>query len=240
MYNNYNPQIENDINSLMGGSQFPSAKPLLALEGVSVHYDQLKALQNINLEILKGEVVFITGASGAGKTTLMNILGGRLVASEGKRLSHLSEGELIAPIFQDLMLIQNQSLEKNLFAAYDRKLYSNRKNFIDDLNEFSRVLGIYDRLHLKVKDANGGLKQKVAFLRAMLAKPSVILADEPTSSLDYENAKKIFDILSLYNTKQGLTVVWASHNKDLVKRFNGRIIHLDKGKVIHSGHACFI
>ena len=106
--------------------------------------------------------------------------------------------------------------------------------------ELARILGVNNRLDLKIKNANGGLKQKIAFMRALLTRPDVLLADEPTAALDFENARKMFDILNLYNVKQGLTVVWATHNKELAKKFTGRMVHMDKGKLIYSGHACFI
>ena len=97
-----------------------------------------------------------------------------------------------------------------------------------------------DRLHLKVNDANGGLKQKVAIIRALLTRPDVLIADEPTSSLDIDNTRRLFDVLNLYNVKRGLTVIWATHNKELIKSFTGRIIHLDNGRLVYSGNACFI
>ena len=146
----------------------------------------------------------------------------------------------IAQVFQDLRLIGSASCKDNLMYAYDSQIYSSKEEFISDLMELSRVFGITDRLSLKVRDANGGLKQKVAIIRALLTKPDILLADEPTSSLDYDNARKLFDVLNLLSVKRGLTVIWASHNRELVKKFNGRIVHLDKGNLVYSGHACFI
>ena len=95
-------------------------------------------------------------------------------------------------------------------------------------------------MHLKVRDANGGLKHKTALIRALLTRPQVLLADEPTASLDKENAHKIFDLLNFYNVKRNLTVVWATHNRELVKNFPGKIVHIENGKLVYSGHACFI
>ncbi|MBT6325532.1 MAG: cell division ATP-binding protein FtsE, partial [Bdellovibrionales bacterium] len=88
--------------------------------------------------------------------------------------------------------------------------------------------------------ANGGLRQKIAIIRALLTRPEVFIADEPTSSLDYDNAYKLYEVLNLYNAKRGMTVIWASHNRELVKKFTGRVVHLDKGKLVYSGNACFI
>ena len=95
-------------------------------------------------------------------------------------------------------------------------------------------------MHLALDKANGGLKQKVALVRALLAKPEIIILDEPTGSLDVDNARKVYEVLSYYNMKKKLTIIWASHNRELVKKFTGRIIHLDSGKLVYTGHACFI
>ena len=95
-------------------------------------------------------------------------------------------------------------------------------------------------LNLKVSEANGGLKQQIALIRSLLSRPQILLLDEPTSSLDTEKALKVYEILDFVNSKYGTTCIWATHNRELIKKFNGRIIYLDKGKLIYSGHACFI
>lgn len=214
-------------------------KHLFFLEDVSVQFGAIKALRNIHLKIEKGEIVFITGASGAGKTSLLKVLAGQLNPTTGTAYQP-KKTFFISQIFQDLRLLERKTCEANLLSAFDRRIYATKSEFLQDMNELCKILGIKDRLGLKVKDANGGLKQKVAFVRALLCRPEVILCDEPTASLDSENAQRIYDVLNLYNTKRGLTVIWASHNRELVQRFSGRIVHLDKGKLIYSGHACFI
>ncbi|MCP4912568.1 MAG: ATP-binding cassette domain-containing protein [Oligoflexia bacterium] len=212
---------------------------LFSIQDATIEYGKIKALDNVQFKVSLGEIVFLTGASGAGKTTLLKLLAGHTDLTKGK-IKRPGADNFVSMIFQDHRFIERKSCEDNLWVSYDPKIYRSKNEFHKEMMEFAEVLGIKDRLGLKIKDANGGLKQKVAFIRAMLCRPSVIIADEPTSSLDYENAKKIYDILNLYNTKRGLTVIWASHNKDLVKKFNGRIVHIDKGKIIYSGHACFI
>lgn len=215
------------------------ARNLFTLENVSVDYGSIQALSNVNFVLEKGEVVFITGASGAGKTTLLKLLSG---------IEHPTKGSVHVPpknifltnVFQDLKLSTKLSCEDNLWVAYDPNIYSSKEEFRSDLNELCKILGVKNRLHVLAKDANGGLKQKISIIRSLLTRPDIFIADEPSSSLDFENAKKVFEVLSLYNLKRGLTVVWASHNKELVKRFTGRIVHLENGKMVYSGHACFI
>ncbi|MDD0853882.1 ATP-binding cassette domain-containing protein [Halobacteriovorax sp. GB3] len=220
----------------MSNSRFDN---LFFLENLSVRFDKVRALQNIHLSIERGEIVFITGPSGAGKTTLLRLLSGEIKPDVGTiRLPE--KNVFISRVFQDLRLIERLSVEENLKLVFDPAIYHSKGEFIQDMNELCRILGIQNRLHLKVKDANGGLKQKVAIIRALLSRPQVFIADEPTSSLDGDNARKLFEVLNLYNVKKGLTVIWASHNRELVKKFTGRIIHLDSGKLVYSGHACFI
>lgn len=233
---------KSEINQIQNRFQGTSETVFL-LEDVSVKYGSIDALKNVHLKIEKGEIIFLTGVSGAGKTTLLKILSGQIRPDSGKvqAPSNNPRSELfVANIFQDLRLIENRSCEENLWMAYDRRIYKNKKEFEDDLQELAKILGIRDRLHLKISEANGGLKQKVTFMRALLTRPDVVLADEPTSSLDYDNSKRLFDILNLYNSKRGMTVIWASHNKELVSKLSGRIIHLDKGRLVYSGNACFI
>jgi ABC-type multidrug transport system ATPase subunit len=216
---------------------------LFRFNGVSVDYGNLRALDNIHLIIEKSEVVFITGRSGAGKTTLLKVISGVVEPNEGSVEKNLQWGSrplFLSQVFQDLRLINKKTIYQNLMLVFDPKIFGTKDKFLDDLHELARLLGIQDRLHLKVSDANGGLVQKTAIIRALLGRPDIFIADEPSSSLDLENAQKIFDLLSLYNIKRGMTVIWASHNRDLVARFSGRIVHLDGGRIIHSGHACFI
>ena len=213
---------------------------LFRLQDVSVNFGNIKALRNVELSIESGETVFITGVSGAGKTTLLKILSGELKASSGFVQRPSPRVAFITHVFQDLRLQNNKSCLENLMTVYDPNMYTSKKDFLQDLDELTKVLGVDNRLHLKVYNANGGLKQKIAIIRALLTKPDVFIADEPTSSLDFANAKRFYDILNLYNVKRGLTVIWASHNKELVQNFTGRIVHLENGKLIYAGHACFI
>lgn len=212
------------------------------LHNVSFKYDNKteNVIKSVDLNISFGEVLFITGKSGAGKSTLLNLLSGILEPTSGAIKCPENNSNFVAKVFQDLKLFEQRSVEQNLWYAFDRKAYKSKNEFQRDLTELSRVLGVTDKLKVKVRDLNGGMKQKVAILRALLTKPKVLVADEPTAALDKESSAKIFDLLNFYNMKRGLTVIWASHNRDLIKSFSGRTVHLDNGKLIYSGQACFI
>lgn len=213
---------------------------LFHLNNINVKFGKNTILNNISLTVNPGEILFVTGKSGAGKTTLLNVLAEDIDPTTGKRFTPDQDKTFVAQVFQDLRLMENKSCEDNLWVSFDPTLYKSKNEFFHDLEELATVLGFKDKLSLLIKDANGGLKQKVAMVRALLSRPQVLLADEPTAALDKESAIKLFEILNYYNVKRNLTVIWASHNRDLVKQFPGKIIHLDAGKLIYSGHACFI
>lgn len=210
------------------------------LDNVSLSYGQMPALKNITLTINPGDMLFLTGKSGAGKTSLLNLIADNLQPTSGKIYGTGEGDRFCARVFQDLKLLNDLTCEENIWYAFDKSIYKNKSEFQSDMMELVNILGIKDKLKLPIAKANGGLKHKTALIRALLTRPQVLLADEPTASLDKENANKIFDLLNFYNVKRNLTVIWATHNRDLVKNFPGKIVHLENGKLVYSGHACFI
>jgi ABC-type multidrug transport system ATPase subunit len=215
---------------------------LFHLDNLSVEYGSIKALKSVQLTVYPGEILFLTGPSGAGKTSLLNVLGGYLEPTSGKAIlpHQRSTKHFVSSVFQDLRLLQKKSCEDNMWMAYDSSLYDNKNDYYREMEDLSRLLGVYDHLNQKIEDCNGGLKQKVAMIRALLSKPTALLADEPTSSLDKESSYRLFEVLNHFNQKKGLTLIWATHNKELIKQFPGKIAHLDQGRLVYSGHACFI
>lgn len=214
---------------------------VMSLENASVQFTKIKAIDSISINITRGEILFVTGASGAGKSTLLNVLAGQLAITNGKSyLLYKNTNLFVARIFQDLQLIPNMTCYENLEIAYDSSIYSSRKNFNDELIELCRVVGVDKFLNEKIQNLNGGAKQKIATIRALLTRPDILIADEPTCSMDNESASKLFDIVNYYNTKRSLTVIWATHDRELVRTFPGKILHLDQGRLVYSGHACFI
>lgn len=212
---------------------------MLEIINVSHSYSNISALKGINLQIRGGEFIFVTGASGAGKSTLLSIISGEIKPTHGS-IMHGNDNLFVTQVFQDLKLIENLSVLENLRMANDPTVYRNDKEFMDVMIEMGKVFGVYDALHRRVNNLNGGLKQKVAIMRALLPGPNLLVADEPTSALDFENSKKLYDVLAYYNSKRALSIIWASHNRELVRKFSGKMIHLEKGLLVHSGHACFI
>ncbi len=238
--------------------------PLYLLEDVWVEFDTQVALKNIHLKINPQEMIFLTGSSGAGKTTLLKVLGDQQKISRGSLLNSNVEfggdknvttkkskqsnqsnqlnqlNPFSSMVFQDLKLLDYLTGYENLWAAYDPRIFPKEEDFNKDLQEYSRFFGIHNKLHQKSSTYNGGLKQKFAIIRALLARPQIVLADEPTSALDRESTIKLYELFTFLNQKYKITIIWASHNRELVKKFNGRIIHLDAGKLVYTGQTCFI
>ncbi len=215
---------------------------LFHLDNLSVEYGPVKALKAVQLTIYPGEILFVTGPSGAGKTSLLSVLGGHLQPTSGKAiLPHdRNSKHFVSTVFQDLRLLQKKTCEENLWLAYDAAIYNDRNEFYREMEDLARLLLVQDQLGRKIEDCNGGLRQKVAMIRALLCRPTALLADEPTSSLDKENSYRLFEVLNHFNHKKGLTLVWATHNKELIKQFPGKIAHLENGRLVYAGHACFI
>ena len=215
---------------------------LFHLEGVEHTYDNgITALKSVSFTMDPKEIIFITGPSGAGKSTLLNILAQEIKPTGGYfDFTPPSRDFFIARVRQHLDLMEKRSCYEHLLSSFDPSIYKSEKYFEQELQDLVRFLGFDDRLSIKMHEANGGLRQKVAIVRALLARPNLFIADEPTSSLDTTNAQKLFEVLDIYNRKRSMGIIWASHNRELVRQFSGRIVHLEKGCVIHSGHACFI
>ncbi|HAZ12043.1 MAG: hypothetical protein A2X86_06675 [Bdellovibrionales bacterium GWA2_49_15] len=215
------------------------ASMMLELVNISHSYSKIPALKGINLQIRSSEFIFVTGASGAGKSTLLSVISGEVRPTHGS-IMHGRENLFVTQVFQDLKLLENLSVLENLRLAHDPSVYRSDREFMEVMVEMAKVFGVYDALHRRVRDLNGGLKQKVAIMRALLPGPDLLVADEPTSALDFESSKKLFDVLTYYNSKRALSIIWASHNRELVRKFSGKMVHLEKGLLVHSGHACFI
>ncbi|MBY0516875.1 MAG: ATP-binding cassette domain-containing protein [Bacteriovoracaceae bacterium] len=219
----------------------PKIRPVFHFDQVSVDFGKIKALRSVQLSVLPKEILFVTGASGAGKSTLLNMMAGLVEPTSGKihRLQDDSKF-FVASVFQDLRLWQEKTCEQNMWISYDARLYDSREQFHKEMLELARVLGVYEHMNQKISDCNGGLKSKVAMIRALLSKPDALLADEPTAALDREASFRLFELLNHYNQKKGLTLVWATHNREMAKQFPGKVAHLDGGRLMYSGQACFI
>ncbi len=210
---------------------------------VHKQYGVKKALIDINLDIFKNEFLFITGPSGAGKSTLLKLLYFGEPVSEGQilidgmNLSRISRNRIpflrrkFGIIFQDYKLIPTKSVFDNValvLEAIGRKRQLIRKK----VNSVLRMVGMEERSKSFPQSLSGGEQQRVAVARAVVGVPKIILADEPTGSLDSESANIIVDLLKGFHTRGG-TVIVATHDKELLRKTGNRIIHLKEGQQIN-------
>lgn len=213
--------------------------PILGLEAITHYYGDNLALESIDCQVYKGKILFVTGESGAGKTSLLNIITGKLKPTSGRR-TFADPNLKITWMSQQLEIVEEFSVFDNLSIAYQDKVHGSFRQFENEALELSKFLGVFDRLELKAKKANGGLRQILVIMRSLLSRPELLILDEPTKSLDEKNAIKAFELMEYYCEKKGMSIVWASHNRSLIKKFSGNMIHLERGKIVYSGQACFI
>lgn len=206
----------------------------------------VKALDDINLEIHKGEIFGIIGMSGAGKSTLVrtlnrleNVSGGQ-VLFEGRALGGLSQKELrqarqqIAMIFQHFNLLSQKTVIQNVMmpmkiAKYDKKQQRSRAE------EMLRIVGLEEKANAWPNQLSGGQKQRVAIARALTTEPKVLLCDEATSALDPKITEEILDLLKRINREMGLTVVIITHEMSVVEKICDRVAIIDHGTLAEIG-----
>ncbi len=198
-------------------------------------------LNNLNFTVNRGEFVFIIGASGAGKTTLFKMIIREIVPAEGTlkifghdlsrmprhRVPYLRRN--IGMVFQDFRLLDERTAFENIAFAMRVTGASNREirrrvPYVLDL------VGLTEKTGARVCDLSGGEQQRIGLARAIINRPAMIIADEPTGNLDPENSLEIMNILRTINIR-GTTVLVATHNREIVDRLKKRVILLDKGRL---------
>lgn len=200
------------------------------------------ALDNISLEVEKGEFVFLVGLSGSGKSTFL-----RLVLREerptsgsihvaGKDLNTLSNWKVpqlrrqVGTVFQDFRLLPNKTVSENV-AFTLHVLGFSRKEIAREVPEVLELVGLEDKADRKPGELSGGEQQRVAIARAYVSKPAILIADEPTGNLDPATSVGIMKLLDRIN-RDGTTVVMATHDAGIVDQMRKRVIELDAGHVI--------
>ncbi len=210
---------------------------------VSKVYDNgSKALSNININIDKGDFVFIVGSSGAGKSTLMKLLLKEIEPTEGKILLNKLDITRVknrkipyirrnmGVVFQDFRLLPNKTVYENVAFAMEI-IGASSRDIRRQIPMILSMVGLSNKADNYPNQLSGGEHQRVAIARAIVNNPSVLIADEPTGNLDPDTAWEIMKLIKEIN-RRGTTVVMATHAKDIVNAMKRRVIALEGGKVV--------
>lgn len=218
---------------------------ILEVENLSKAYgtgdNQVKACDNISFSVDKGEFVAIVGASGSGKSTLLHLIGGvdkmdsGKVIVGGEDISKLSSNQLavyrrrqVGIVYQFYNLIPTLTVEENIAIS---KNLDGQEVSEEDMDQILDVVGLKVRRNNLPNQLSGGEQQRTSFARALINRPSILLADEPTGNLDTKSSDELMDLLKKYNKEYKQTIIMITHNVELANECD-RIIEIKDGKII--------
>lgn len=217
--------------------------PLIHMKEVSKVYDNgVAALNNVNIDIEKGEFVFVVGSSGAGKSTFIKMIlrevlpsKGRLIVN-GRDVMTMKESEVpylrrgLGIVFQDYRLLPDKTVYENVAFAM-QVIEAPRREMQKRVNNVLDLVGLKEKFKSFPSQLSGGEQQRVAIARAIVNSPMIVIADEPTGNLDPETSWDIMDIFKRIN-KTGTTIVMATHDKNIVDTMQRRVVAIENGCII--------
>jgi cell division transport system ATP-binding protein len=215
---------------------------MIQFSGVSKYYNNEVALKDVTFTVDKGDMVFVTGPSGAGKTTLLKLIYRADRPDEGhifvadwdvgklkqKTIPYLRRH--VGVVFQDFRLLSNRTVSQNIALALRIHGY-HPQEIREDVTEVLQDVGLKHKAHEYPQHLSGGEQQRVVIARAMVSKPTVLLADEPTGNLDPDTSTIIMKLFKEINAR-GTTVLIATHHPNLFTGTGRKLIHLLKGEVV--------
>lgn len=220
---------------------------LIRVEGLKKYYNggAVKALDDINCEIKKGEVVVIVGPSGSGKSTLLRSLNLLEIPTEGKiyfedtditdkKVNINTHRQKMGMVFQHFNLFYNMNVLKNMTKAPMTLLKMPKEEAEKKAIELLERVGLRDRAEAYPSQLSGGQKQRVAIVRALAMNPDVLLFDEPTSALDPEMVGEVLDVMKTL-AREGMTMVVVTHEMGFAREVGTRVLFMDEGKIIEEG-----
>ena len=212
---------------------------MITFSHVTKTYRTNIGLDDVSVDIAKGDFVFLVGPSGAGKSTFIKLILKEIDADEGsiivddKEVTTLSNREVpelrrkIGTVFQDFRLLPKKTVFENVAFAME-VLHKSKRQIRKQVPQVLSLVGITDKAHKYPDELSAGEQQRVAIARAIINNPTVLIADEPTGNLDPITAAEIMDLLEQINMR-GTTIVMVTHAKDIVDRMKKRVIAIEKG-----------
>lgn len=215
---------------------------MIVFEKVTKKFGQITALEDVSFVIDKGEFVFLTGPSGAGKTTVVRLLLGEYLPSAGEIKVNEKEIHKVPPrklhlwrrklgvVFQDYKLFNDRTVEENVSLPLQIQKVP-AKEISSRVDKVLALVGLSERAHLFPAQLAGGELQRTSLARAIVTAPEILLADEPTGNLDPRTSLEMVNLLKEINDK-GTTILMATHNQEIVDSCKNRVIELEKGKIV--------
>ena len=220
------------------------AEPLIRYKDVEVHQQDLCVLNEVNLELQKGEFVYLIGKVGSGKTSLLKTLYGELDITAGEAMvlgydmsrierKHIPQlRRKLGIVFQDFQLLTDRTVNDNLAFVLKATGWKNKSEIKDRIAEVLMQVGMGNKGYKFPNELSGGEQQRIVIARAMLNSPEIILADEPTGNLDSKNGAEVMNLLTELN-REGTTIIMVTHSQHDAS-FAHRTIHLFDGSVVAS------
>ncbi|CBT75427.1 MULTISPECIES: cell division ATP-binding protein FtsE [Glutamicibacter] len=218
---------------------------MIKFENVSMVYEpkqQNAALEDVSIEIDRGEFAFLVGESGSGKSTFLSLVlrekrstGGSVYVA-GQNLNRIPSRRVpklrrdIGFVFQDFRLLRERTVFDNVAFAME-VIGASRAQIRERVPDALKMVGLEDKARRKPTELSGGEQQRVGIARAIVNRPSILLADEPTGNLDRKNSIEVMNVLNRIN-QNGTTVLMATHAHELVSEYRHRVIELSRGQVI--------
>ena len=216
--------------------------PIIELINASIFQNNKSVLENVNIEVGKGDFVFLIGRTGSGKSSLIKILYGDLTLKKGignvvgfdllkitqKQIPFLRRK--IGVVFQDFKLLSDRNIYDNLKFVLQATGWKNNDNIEKRIKEVLKEVGLFEIEKKYPFELSGGEQQRTAIARALLNTPELIIADEPTGNLDPQTSNEIMEVFKRLH-KQGIAVFMATHDYNMIVKFPGKIFKCDSGKV---------
>ena len=216
--------------------------PIIELINASIFQDNKSVLENVNIEVAKGDFVFLIGRTGTGKSSLIKILYGDLTLKKGIgnvvgfNLLKISQKEIpflrrkIGVVFQDFKLLPDRNIYDNLKFVLQATGWKNKDDINKRISQVLKEVGLFEIEKKYPFELSGGEQQRTAIARALLNTPELIIADEPTGNLDPQTSNEVMEVFKRLH-KQGMSVFMATHDYNIIVKFPGKIFKCDSGKV---------